>query len=311
MKSLFSKYLAKLYFKQWIIGICHDDLREIIRSRSFNPDIKWFHLKSFDKFVADPFFVASGDDHLKIIYEDYPFKDDYGKISLMTVDSGLAITDEKLLLDTGSHLSYPFVFYENSAIYVFPEAARSGKLSCYEYDPVNESLKFIRNIIDMPLRDASILKYNGKYWLFAITSENGSNYKMHVFFSDELLGPYSPHKNNPVKSGLNGTRSAGNFIDVDGVIYRPVQNCLNGYGESIVINKVTQLNENNIAESPYLNIRINPGNSHNRGMHSIHTINQSGNLLVVDGEQWTFAPFTQLKKYIGSNPPAEKAKHNV
>jgi hypothetical protein len=298
MTNLLSKYLDKLFFKQWIVGICKGDIREIIRNKSFDPDIKWFYLDSFDKFVADPFFVKSRDGNLKIIFEDYPFSDDYGKISLMTIDKGFRQIHEKLLLDTGSHLSYPFVYYENNKIFIFPEAAKSGKLSCYEYDPADESLKFIKDIIDLPLRDATFLKYGNKYWIFAIISDD-DDYKMHLFFSDSLLGPYKAHKNNPVKCGLNGTRSAGNFTEVDGVIYRPAQNCNNGYGESIIINKLIELNEDNVSEVPYLTITLNKKNKNNKAIHSLHTINQIDNTLVIDGEQWTFAPWTQLKKFAG------------
>lgn len=298
MNKFLYKYFDKLFFKQWIIGICRWDINEIIRSRSFDPDIKWFYLKSFDNFLADPFFIKSRDENIKIIFEDYPFKDDYGKIALMTIDKNFNQVDQKLLLDTGSHLSYPFVYYENDKIFVIPESANSGKLTCYEYDPHDESLKHLKDLIEMPLRDATILRYNNKYWIFAIIAEAATGYTMHVFFSDHLLGPYTAHKNNPVKDGFDGTRSAGNFIEVDGVIYRPAQNCMNSYGESMTIYKLTELNENSICEEPYLTISMNEKDGNNLGMHSIHTLNHVGNLLVVDGEQWTFAPFTQLKKYI-------------
>ena len=80
------------------------------------------------------------------------------------------------------------------------------------------------------------------------------NYKLNVIYSDSLLGPYIPHPDNPVKSGLNGTRSAGNFIEVDGIIYRPSQNSEKDYGESITINKVNELNEMNVVEEPYMTI---------------------------------------------------------
>lgn len=307
MITSISKYFAKLFFKQWIVGICYGDIREIIRSRSFDPDIKWLYLNSFNTFFADPFFVTSGDENLKILFEDYPFADNYGKISLMTVDRNFRQLNQKLLLDTGSHLSYPFVFYENNKIFVFPEAAKSGKLSCYEYDPVAESLIFLKDIIDLPLRDSTILKHNNKYWIFGIIAEDETDYKLHVFHSSSLLGPYSSHKNNPLRNGLNGTRSAGNFVEVDGIIYRPAQNCKNGYGESMMINKLTELNENNVSEEPYLSISINKKNRNNRGIHSIHTINQVENILVVDGEQWTLAPLTQLRKFIGDIPLFKKS----
>lgn len=307
MIKLLSAYTDKLFFKQWIIGICHGDIIDIIRKRSFDPDINWLSLNSFDKFCADPFFVASKDGNLKILIEDYPFNDDYGKISLMTLDRGFRQLSNKVLLDTGSHLSYPYVFYENNKIYIFPEAAKSGKLRCYEYDPDNESLEFLKDIIELPLRDSTILKHNGKYWLFGIIAEGATDYKLHVFYSDTLLGTYSPHKNNPVKNGLNGTRPAGNFVEVDGTLYRPAQNGQNAYGESMIINKITELDENHISEEPYLLLSINKKNRNNKGMHSIHTINQIDNILIVDGEQWTFAPFTQLKKFARSTFTSKKS----
>ena len=302
MISFLSKYFDKLFFKQWIIGICHGDIKEIIRSKSFDPDIKWLYLNSFDKFYADPFFVSSCDGNLKILFETLDFDEGYGKISLMTVDKNFRQISQKLLLDTGFHLSYPFVFYEDSKIFIFPEAAKSGKLTCYEYDPVNESFKFLKDIIELPLRDSTIIKYNNKYWIFGIIAEGESDYQLNVFFSETLLGPYSPHKNNPLRRGLNGTRSAGNFVEVDGNIYRPVQNCQNAYGESMIINKITELSTNNVSEEPYLSISINKENRNNRGIHTIHTINQFENILVVDGEQWTLAPVAQLRKFIGDIP---------
>jgi hypothetical protein len=306
MITFLSKYIDKLFFKQWIIGICKGDIKDIIRKKSFDPDIKWYYLDSFNKFFADPFFVSSSDGNQKILFEDYPFDDDYGKIALMTVDKDLRELGQKLILDTGSHLSYPFVYYENSKIYIFPEAAKSGKLSCYEYDPLTESVEFVKDIIELPLRDSTILKYRNKYWIFGIIAIGDTDYKMHIFYSDSLLGPYSPHINNPVRNGLDGTRPAGNFVEVDGILYRPAQNCKNGYGESITINRITELSEETVSEEPYLNIAINRKHRNNKRIHSIHTLNQTDNLLAVDGEQWTFAPLKQLRKYLGDVLPSGK-----
>jgi hypothetical protein len=297
MNLSLTKYIDKLFFKKWIIGICQINIKDIIRNRTFDPDINWLLMASFDKFYADPFLLFSKDENFKILFEEFTFNDEYGKISLMTLDKSFKLKNIKVLLDTKSHLSYPFVYTENNKSYVFPEAGKSGKLSCYEYDPVNESLIFLQDILDLPLLDSTILKRDGKYWIFGTLSENGVNYKLHVFFSDSLLGPYTPHLNNPIKSGLNGTRSAGNFIEVDGIIYRPSQNCKNEYGESITINRVTELNEINVVEEPYLTICINKNNRHNAGIHTIHTINVMDNTIAVDGEQWTFAPIHQWKKF--------------
>jgi hypothetical protein len=298
MNRLYSKIIDKLFFKKWIIGIFRASIKDIIRSKSFNPDITWLMKRSIDAFYADPFLLSSDDQNFKILLESYSFNDDYGQISLMKVDKNFNYLNHKVLLDTKSHLSYPFIFTEKNKTYIFPEARQSGKLSCYEFDPVNESINFLCDILELPLLDATILKKDGKYWIFGTLSENVTGYKLYVFISNSLLGPYFPHSGNPIKSGKNGTRSAGNFIEVDGVIYRPTQNCEKEYGESITIYKLTELNEMTVSEEPYMNICINKGNRYNFGMHTIHTINTMDDIIVVDGMKWTFSPVSGLKDYL-------------
>jgi hypothetical protein len=299
MNRILSKYIGKLFFKKWIIGIFRDDIKSIIRSRTFDPDINWLLKNSVDKFYADPFVLDSEDENLRILCEEYPYDDNYGKISLMTLDNKYKLVNYKILLDSESHLSYPFLFTENNRTYVFPEAKKSGRLSCYEYDKITETLVFFKDLIDLPLLDSTILKHDNKYWIFGTLSENETDYKLHLFFSDNLMGPYTAHPGNPVKIGINGTRSAGNFIEVDGIIYRPSQNCKKEYGESITINKVTTLNGIEFTEEPYMDISINVKNRYNKGMHTIHTINLLNDVIVVDGMLWTFSPVSQLKKFAG------------
>lgn len=298
MKYNVSKYIDKLFFKKWTIGICRGKIEDIIRDKIFDPDINWLRLKSFDRFYADPFLLETNDGSIKILLEDYPFKENYGKISLMTLDKDYKIKNKKLLLDTKSHLSYPFIFNENNKTYIFPETAQNNKLSCYEYDPKNETMSFLKDIIDLPLRDSTIIKYNNKYWIFGTMSDNGLDYELHVYYSDNLLGTYHPHPANPIKNGLDGTRSAGNFITIDGIIYRPTQNCQNSYGESITINKITEISQTNISEEPYMTIRLNPENKNNRRINTIHTINIFKNTIVVDGQISIFSPLQQVKNSI-------------
>jgi hypothetical protein len=299
MNRIFSEYIEKLYFHKWIIGICQDNIKDIIINKVFDPDIKWLLKNSSDKIHADPFILCSKNGYTKILLEELKFDGDYGRIFLITLDNNFNQTDYKILLDTKSHLSYPFVFKEQNRTFVFPEASKSGKLSCYEFDPVSESLSFLQDILELPLLDSTILKHNDKYWIFGTLSENVTDYRLYVFFSDSLMGPYIQHPGNPVKIGLNGTRPAGNFIEVDGIIYRPIQNCQNEYGESIAINKITELSEKNFTEEPYMPFEINRNNICNKGIHKIHTINVIDNIIVVDGKHRAFAPIQQFKNYLG------------
>jgi|WetSurMetagenome_2_1015567.scaffolds.fasta_scaffold16272_4 hypothetical protein len=298
MAGSFEHFLNKFYFKKWILGVFRYDISEIIRSKSFDPEVKWLWKRKFDKFYADPFILNSDGKGIKIFLEEFSFAEDYGKLTLMTLDKNFRQTGYKTILDTKSHLSYPFIFRENNKTYVFPEAGQSGKLSCYEYDNENETLRFLKDIMDVPLLDSTIIKRDGKYWIFGSIGKARVGYKLYIYSSDNLLGPYTAHPKNPVKFDPDGSRPAGNFIEVDGALYRPTQNCRNIYGESITVNKVNVLTESDFDEEFYMTISINESNKQNFGMHTIHTINAFDDLIVVDGMRWAFAPVRQVKSYL-------------
>lgn len=302
MNGFISKFIDKLFVKQWQIGLCHGDIGDIIRSKVFNPEIKWVPLNTLDYFHADPFLLKTSDGSVNILFEDFAFDDYYGKIALMTVDENFDQVNKMILLDTKSHLSYPFIFTENNRTFVFPEAGYSGRLTSYEYDPGKHSLTFHKDIIDLPVLDPTIIKHHGKYWMFGTLIGKDSDKKLNIYFSDDLLGPYKPHPANPVKNSLNGSRPAGSFIKVDDNIFRPSQNSENQYGESITINKVIKLDEVSFIEEPYMDMQINQDKSTNGEILTIHTINVIDDIIVVDGTRWTFSPRIQLKNFLKNRP---------
>jgi hypothetical protein len=292
------KFTAKLYFKHWVIGYCQGNISEIIRSKNFPKEITWLRLNSMDHVNADPFPVRSADGGVSILFEDFALNDFYGKIFVVTLDNNFEKVTQKLLLDTKSHLSYPFTFNEDNKIFVFPESSHNGRLSCYEYDPANCSFTFVQEILKLPLLDSTILKHNGKYWLFGTLKGMDSNKKLYIYFSDNLLGPFMPHPRNPVKNSVTDSRPAGKFIEVDGELYRPAQNCQKEYGESITINKVKILNESDFEEEPYMVISPDMLNLTKDKVFTMHTINVIDDLIVVDGLKWTFSLRNQWKYFL-------------
>jgi hypothetical protein len=302
MNGFISKFIDKLFVKQWQIGLCKGDIAEIIRSKVFNPEIKWLPLNTLAYFHADPFLLKTNDGSLNILFEDFAFKDYYGKIASMKIDENFNQGNKVILLDTKSHLSYPFIISENNRTFVFPEAGYSGRLTCYEYDEAKQILMFHKVIMDLPVLDPTIIKYNNKYWMFGTLIGKDSDKKLNIYFADDLLGPYTHHPGNPVKDSMNGSRPAGSFIVVDNNIYRPSQNSENQYGESITINKVVKLDETSFVEEPYMDIQINQNKKSNGEILTIHTLNVVDDVIVVDGTRWTFSPRIQLKNFLKNRP---------
>jgi hypothetical protein len=295
--SLIKKYSDKLYLKQWGIGFMRGSLADIIRQKRSDLSFDWFTLDDKAVSKADPFVFKTEDGQIHILFEHVSTYHLNGQIALMVCNDKLEPVMEKTLLDTNDHLSYPYVFREKGKIYVFPENAFGGKLRCFEFDPVEKTLTNPRVIMEEPLLDSTITKHEGRYWLFATRLGEGFNSDLHIYYSDSLFGPYAPHKANPVKSNLDGSRPAGNLVEVDGVLYRPSQNCRNYYGESITINRVKTLDTERFEEEEYMIIEPNKHDEFNYG---IHTINAVDDIIIVDGQKGYFEPVNQLRRKLKS-----------
>ncbi|MFT3680273.1 MAG: hypothetical protein QM791_08355 [Ferruginibacter sp.] len=296
-------FFSKLYNKffrvmQWNIGLAEGDIENIIRGKKNNLSINWLPVSDAVTSVADPFIFKAENGGLNILYEDFSMVDPakYGTIRLVKLNKDLEVISNEQVLDTKSHLSYPFVFTENNKTYVIPESRQIGKVVCYEYDFETSSLVNRKIIIDnLPLLDSTILKYNNKYWLFATYGDHKFEHsKLYIYYADDLFGPFQPHKKNPVKYNLNGSRPGGSFITVDGELYRPAQNCEDYYGKSLVINKIKKLSETEFEEEMHLELTQQRESRFNGG---IHTINVSDNIIVVDGIRMVFDPITKLKLF--------------
>jgi hypothetical protein len=291
--GLIKKYSNKLYLKQWGIGFLKANIADIIRNKKTDLSFEWMSLEDKTISRADPFIFKTDDGRVNILFESVSTYNLDGKISLMVCNDSLDPVLEKVVLDTNDHLSYPYVFKENGKIYVFPESAFSGSLFCYEFDQAKRTFINKTEIAKLPLLDSTILKYDNRYWLFATFLGATYNSDLQIFYADNLLGPYTPHSGNPVKKAHNGARPAGNFIEVDGAIYRPAQNCSNYYGESITINKIKKLTTTEFEEEEYMIIEPNKNDEFNYG---IHTINAVDDLIIVDGQKGYFEPVRQLTR---------------
>ena len=293
--SIISKIIKKLSIMQWGIGFANGSVEDVIKKKSLQLNFKWLPRDNNIHFIADPFIFKNKQGNINLLYEDFSIEKD-GFISLKIIDNNFKSIFQKQLLKTESHLSYPFVFLENGITYIIPESSKNGQVSIYEYEHAKNILINKKLLVDLPLLDSTIVKYNSKYWLFA-TLDDGvfDNSKLYIYHSDTLLGEYKSHVQNPVRHHFNGTRPAGNFITVDGELYRPAQNCLEYYGKSISIKKIISLTIEAFEEEHYFDIIPDPKSIFNAGLH---TINAVDNVIVIDGIRLQFNPFTKAKLFL-------------
>jgi hypothetical protein len=291
--GLYKKYSDKLYLKQWSLGFAKADLAELIRNKHSTLTIEWLTPEDEMDSWADPFIFKTDDGQTHVLYEKVNSYGLNGKITLLSLDKQLKPVSHKLVLETEAHLSYPFVYKENGKIYVFPENAFSGALYCYEFDQATQTLINKKEVINKPVVDATIIKHEGKYWMFCSMIGEARNSDLHIYYADRLTGPYIAHAYNPVKKDKYSARPAGSLVNVDGILYRPAQNCTSIYGESITINKIKKLTATEFAEEQYMTIYANKNDRFNYG---IHTINACGDTIIVDGQKKYFQPVQQLTR---------------
>ena len=75
------------------------------------------------------------------------------------------------------------------------------------------------------------------------------------------------------------TRPAGNFVTIDGALWRPVQDCASGYGTGLGLAEIVELSPTSFRQ--VVRHRLKPGAGW-RG-RKLHTLNRCGSLEVIDG----------------------------
>lgn len=287
------RLLNKFCYNNWNIGFVERDIREVILSEDTQINVHWMKHNYKDRFFADPFLYSVNDKEIKVLVEDFPYYDKRGMISLLTVErNNYELIDKKVVLKQPFHMSYPFICRnENEEIWVSPEASHSGMLSRYQLDPTAGILFNQKTIMQERLLDSTIIKYNGKWWLFCTKRGKDSNRCLYVYYSDQPEGPYQGHAKNPVVNNMSFARPAGNMIIDNGILYRVSQECSRSYGEYINITKIKQLTDLNYEEDFCKSIKA----QQDEYSDGLHTLNGIGGLCVVDGlSKGNFAPFRRV-----------------
>uniref|UniRef100_A0A1D1ZVJ1 Uncharacterized protein n=1 Tax=Auxenochlorella protothecoides TaxID=3075 RepID=A0A1D1ZVJ1_AUXPR len=199
-------------------------------------------------FVADPFlWIDEESDVWTLFFETKSNRDMQGDIGVAeSRDGGASWRYLGIALDEAWHLSYPHVFSWEGQMYMVPEGYQSGALRVYIAEEFPLKWRFLAKLHPQPLIDASIVEFEGRWWLFATdASASGSSRcrMLSLWHASSPLGPWLAHAASPVMSGdaAAGARSGGRVVAVDGKLVRFGQDCAGGYGQGLVAYRVDVL----------------------------------------------------------------------
>jgi hypothetical protein len=236
-----------------------------------------------DRFYADPFVIQrNGKNYL--FFEDYRYDQRKAVISCIEIDSKGDLSAPEVVLARNYHLSYPFLFEWNDQVFMIPETSQNRTIELYRAIsfPHHWQLEAVL-MEDVRAVDATVLRRQGKFWLFVNTAAPGCpiDDELFLFHADTPLGPWTPHRCNPIVSDVRTARPAGGCLIHDGTLVRPSQDCSVSYGHAISFNRVETLSEGEYKET--LIHRIDPTSM--PGTLGTHTYNRNDDYAVLDSRR--------------------------
>jgi hypothetical protein len=237
-----------------------------------------------DRIWADPFLWKHGNDFF-IFCEEWLYGQPYGQIAVMQLLADGGVAPSRTILAKEHHLSYPFLFEYEGALYLLPEAGGSRAIDVYDCEAFPERWCYRTTLIrNIEYVDATLFEFQGKWWLFASVKRGllTLNRDLFLFWADTPLSKHwEPHPQNPVVRGLTSARPAGPVFEVAGKLYRPSQNCLVRYGYSLNINEIVELGTRRYRERLVTEIRPD----WEPGIRAVHHINWRAGQLVMDAQK--------------------------
>lgn len=272
-----------LFREVWNVGVIAAPIQAFLQS-NFSPAVNFLPVTKATEFRADPFgFIFENSKF--ILLEHYDFNKSVGKIECWEHRSSGSFEKQEQWIDTAVHRSYPFIFEDEGDLYCTPESSKMEKVSRFKF--YKGKWKDEGVIMEgKPFVDPTLLKYNGKYWIFYTLANQNSDVNLFISYSNSMDGPWTDHPRNPVKSDITSSRPAGSFFWNNHTLYRPAQNCSRTYGGSITINEVILLSESDYKEQAVQEILP----WHKEFNTGIHTLAVLGDQVLIDAKRNIFWP---------------------
>ena len=234
-------------------------------------------------FYADPFPIT-WQGRTFVFFEDLDHRVGKGIISAIEFNDAGPVGEVVPVLEEPWHLSYPFLIESDGALWMIPESSLNGDVTLYKCVRFPDKWERHATLLSgLELADATITQHDGLHYLFGAWRDGTGGYSdsLAIYCADRLLGPWSPHASNPVLIDRASTRPAGNFVTLNGKLWRPVQDCSEGYGAALALAEVVELSPTTFRQIVRHSLRpgpLWPG-------RKLHTLNRCGRLEVIDGSR--------------------------
>jgi hypothetical protein len=242
------------------------------------------------RFYADPFPIDRGG-RTVLFVEDYPHATGKAIISAVAFGRDGPRGQPVPVLEEAYHLSYPFVFERDGALWMVPESCANGTIDLYRSTAFPGGwVKEATLVSGITASDTTLVEHGGRWWMFATVRDAptlvGAEWglgsfsdALHLWSAPDFRGPWTPHPANPVLIDIASARPAGRIASRDGALIRPVQDCRGGYGEALALARIDRLDMGGYSQTVETILRAGPAWKGRR----LHTLNRSADFEFIDG----------------------------
>lgn len=283
MRWVMRRVESILFHENWMIGWIDASITESIHWKVC-PPVRWIGPRTADRYLADPF--AWPRQNNIILCEEYDFSTRLGRIRQLTVEGAEIQHESAVDFGLTGHLSYPFIFEQDGAIYCLPESSAARRLTIYRWDEPGGWREYAMPLTDIAAADSILFAHGGYFWIAYTDTEIDRFDNLNLCYAASLAGPWRLHANNPVRRDPRNARCGGTPFRRDGKLYRPAQDCAARYGAALRIMEIITCTPMQFAEREVTLIQpeygLNP--------HGFHTLSACGDKCLVDGKRLIFSP---------------------
>ena len=199
------------------------------------------------EFVADPFMIQH-DGRWSIFFEVFDAVERRGSIGLAQSPDLWNWCYRQIVIREPFHLSYPHVFEVDGTYYMVVETLGRGCVSLYRADCFPTVWSFVNPLILGEYADPSILRHNGRWWLFVCASPYAHDV-LQLYSAESLDGNWREHPASPLIAGdARRARPAGRVIAFEDSLIRYAQDCVPVYGSMVRAFSIDTLTDREYAE---------------------------------------------------------------
>lgn len=284
MKKTFERIHHKLYAERWQIAIAKSsdgtsqslaDIATIpvqdFKSITRTTDVAW----------ADPHLIKH-QTGLYVFFERMHKYKTNAHIAYAELNENGQIISKGTALTAAHHLSFPYVFEHAENCYMIPETASLNTVSLYRSVKFPDQWEHHATLIkDINAADSVLIQHNSLWWMFTNCQSHRSvdeRDELHIYYAEDLCGPWQAHALNPVITGVDRARMAGPIVRENDKLYRISQYGAWRYGHGINTSRIDELTPTSYRETA-ISRKVPEKSGEWVGCHSLC---QLGDLAIID-----------------------------